>query len=88
MTPDPFPGRVQNARPAPIIEGDNPEWECDFIVDSRKVNGQLEYLVKWKGYPQEENTWEPVANLQNAKPHIRQFHRLNPAAIKCIHYGQ
>ena len=87
-TPDPFPTRDQFPRPAPLIEGDNPEWDVEFILDSRRVNGQLEYLVKWTGYPKEESTWEPVTNLKNAKPDIRLFYRNHPDAIRSIHCGK
>ena len=28
-----------------------------------KNNGEVEYLVKWEDYPEEENEWVPLANL-------------------------
>ena len=37
------------------------EFEVEKILEQR---GQR-YLVKWKGYPHSENTWEPRQNLRN-----------------------
>ena len=52
--------------------GDNKEYEVDGIRDSavyaRESAGQLlglYYLVLWKGYPEEENTWEPASAIQH-----------------------
>ena len=40
----------------------------------------MQYLVHWKGYPREEETWEPVSNITNAKDAVRDFHRAHPNA--------
>ena len=47
--------------------GNNKEYEIEGIQDSavyaRKLARQLlglDYLVLWKDYPEEENTWEPA----------------------------
>lgn len=45
-------------------EEDEGGYEVERIVDKRKYKGKVEYLIKWKGYSNEENTWEPIANLQ------------------------
>ena len=83
--PDSIPGRLPPQRLPPVVDGDQPEWEVEYIKDSRlKGRNSLQYLVKWKGYPHEESTWEPAANLENAADAIREFHRKHPSAPKRI----
>ena len=44
------------------------------ILDSRLHRGNLQYLVKWLGYTEEYNTWEPLSNLKNAEEAVKDFH--------------
>ena len=65
------------ARPPPEIVDNEEEFEVEAIRDSRerKWRGTLykQYLVKWKGYPEHENTWEWIDSLEKAKDLIQQF---------------
>ena len=35
----------------------------------------MKYLVKWKGYMAEENTWEELENLKNAMKKLEEFEK-------------
>ncbi|CAG8749242.1 16475_t:CDS:2, partial [Dentiscutata heterogama] len=39
------------------------EYVVEKVVDHRFVNGQLQYYLKWKDYPDEENTWEDESDI-------------------------
>lgn len=54
------------------------EDDSEFIVEKileKKLgkNNKVLYLLKWKGYDDTENTWEPVENLEDCRDLIRDF---------------
>jgi len=60
-----FPVRT-HAKPAPILVEEMPEWEVEEVLDHRDRYGKAQFLVKWKGYPNSDNSWEPLECLENA----------------------
>uniref|UniRef100_A0A803KFE5 Chromo domain-containing protein n=1 Tax=Xenopus tropicalis TaxID=8364 RepID=A0A803KFE5_XENTR len=53
------------------------EVEVEEILDYRFRGRGLQYLIKWKGFPDEENSWEPVKNI-HAPRFVKLFHRNYP----------
>ncbi|XP_051984940.1 chromodomain Y-like protein [Xyrauchen texanus] len=51
-------------------------YEVERIVGKRKnKKGKTEYLVRWRGYGFEGDTWEPESHLSSCVEFIREFNR-------------
>ena len=51
------------------------EWEVEKILNKKKIRGVEKYLIRWKGFMAEGDTWERKENLKNAKELIEEFER-------------
>lgn len=49
------------------------KYEVEEIVNRRTRANKIEYRVKWKGYPTEDNSWEPISNLTEASDAIALY---------------
>jgi transposase InsO family protein len=72
---DPLPGQV-TPPPLPVMVEGEEEWEVEEILDSRRIRGRLQYLVKWRGFT--DPTWEPEENLTEVEA-VDTYHERYPA---------
>ncbi|CAJ0916798.1 unnamed protein product [Ranitomeya imitator] len=49
--------------PAPVLIDGELEYVVEKILDSRFSRRKLQYLVKWKGYGQEDNSWVVASDV-------------------------
>ncbi len=82
-------------QPPPDLINREEEYEVERIVAHRQFrrSKRLQYLIKWKGYPESDNTWEPadqvhapelIKHYQSAATHQSSAAR-HQSAIKVIH---
>jgi len=58
------------------------EWKVEKILNKRKIRGVDKYLVQWKGFTAESNTWEKEEDLKNAKELVDDFQERIGAEIR------
>ena len=58
--------------PPDVIEGEE-EYKVEKVLDSKRVgqNKKLHYLIRWKGYSNTHDTWEPENNVEHAQELIK-----------------
>ena len=49
------------------------EWEVEKILNKKKIRGVEKYLIWWKGFMVEGDTWEKRENLKNVEELIEEF---------------
>ena len=67
--------------PLDLIEGEQ-EWEVERIVGMRQFgcNKKLQYRIRWKGYSEAHDSWEPTDNI-HAPDLMATFHQENQSLI-------
>lgn len=73
--------------PPPDIIDDYEEYEVKEILKSRHTGRakKLQYYIRWEGYGPNDDTWEPVENVQHAQEEIEKFHKEHPRAVRSLH---
>ena len=57
----------------PIEVDREEEWKVERILNKRKVRSIEKYLVQWKEFMVEHNTWEKEEDLVNAREAVDEF---------------
>ena len=52
---------------------DSATYEVESILDKVFREGEERYLVRWKGYSSEHDTWEPLSHLTHATEALEAF---------------
>lgn len=76
-----FPLR-EHERP-PAVPGTDEEYEVEAILESRRHRRQLQYLVKWLGYPDSDNQWVAAKDI-SAPDAVKAFYSDHPSAVRLI----
>ena len=70
-TPQYGPNRT---RPPPELIDNEEEYEVDHIVRHKRNNkGQLLFLIRWKNYGPEDDSWEPSSNLKHSRETLEEY---------------
>ena len=55
-----------------MVQGEE-EYEVEAIMGHKGKGIWRRYLVKWKGYPSSENTWQTERSLAHAKTILHEY---------------
>ncbi len=73
------------SRPPPDLIKDQEEYKVKKVLDVRHFGRRrkLQYLIKWKGYPDSDNKWVDKQNVHTPEA-IREFQNQNPTTRMLI----
>ena len=72
--------RPKPSKPSSLLVDGRKEYEVEEILDRRtigKKNTRVQYLVKWKDYGPEDNTWEFPSNLIHCEELVKEYEQKN-----------
>jgi len=78
-----IPGRKLQALPPPIIVDGEPEWEVEEILDSRWHWRRFQFLIKWKDFSREHNSWEVASDIKTLDL-VTEYYQKHPATPRYI----
>ena len=75
---DALPGQISGPVPPLEVLNEEPEYEIERVVGSMWQNGQIHYIVRWKGYGPEDDWTIPASESKGFRELVDSFHELNP----------
>jgi hypothetical protein len=92
---------IQNNRPGPSqVENDpasggpsklsqeDPEFEVEAIIGRKQRRQDIQYKVKWKGWPIEFASWQSVEDLTNCMELVEEFESQRVSAASILHQAR
>ena len=65
-----------------LING-QPKWEVESLLKVQRQCNQLQFLVRWKGFSEAHDSWEPAKDIHMDKL-MTDFYKRHPLAIRSI----
>lgn len=63
------------------IDGDE-EWEVEEVLGERTRRGRLQFYIRWKGYSEAYDSWEPEEHVEHAQEAIEEFRKKKIGATR------
>jgi len=82
---DLIPEKKLQAPPSPIVVDREPEWEVEEILNSCWHWRRFQFLIKWKGFSREHNSWEVASNVK-VLDLIVEYYQKHPATPRYIRW--
>ena len=70
--------------PTPDLIDGQLEWEVESLLRVRRQRNQLQFLVRWKGFSEAHDSWEPAKDI-HADELVQEFYKRHPLAIHTTH---
>ena len=81
--PDLIPGHQSYPPPDLVLVDGEEEYEVEVVINSCMFRGRLQYLIHWKGYSYEHNSWEEASDVHSPEL-IAKFYSTHPGAPRQI----
>ena len=86
---DPITGHKMEDHPPPIVINGEAEWEVEEILNSCWHWRRFQYLIKWKGYGCEHNSWESASKVSAPELTAELYckHPRAPRYVRCAEFN-